>query len=180
MTEVVYQSQHHFIVGRGPHTCGVIGCVLCSCVMALRDLGIDSSISPEILNMTALEDGAFDSTPSHEALDVPRALARYPVHVEGKSTTCLAEVRDRIFALKGRALVRVAFTDESIGDHTILGTSVEKDGSMICLDPAIGHVRLNPSLKAAHLPWGHDKDGKQIFKDYRVVNLRGIYAQPTT
>lgn len=178
MIDVIYQSNHHFVVGHGPHTCGSAGCVLCSSVMLLQDLGLAPNLTPEEFNRTALEDGAFDDPGTEgDELDIPKAVKRYGARVEDRITEGMGYERGRIFHDGGRVFLRVAFVDidPNKGKHTIAGVLVDKAGGIQCLDPAIGHVYMKPDFTAPDLGWGHDSQGNKIVHTYRVVNLRGIF-----
>lgn len=166
MTPALYQSNYSFVVGHGPGKCGAVGCVVCSCTMILRDLGI-ADLTPEEFNAAALKAGAF----SDDVLNSGVALRALGADAEEKHYSGLPYERARIMSTGGRMLVRVAFDDKSPnGHHTIAAMKIDQTGALACLCPAIGPMTLDPDMRA-EVKWG-DKP-----KTYRVVNLRGVFKR---
>lgn len=177
--DITYQSNHHGILGRGPHSIPSSGCVLCSTYMSLRLLGrIDvASMSLEQFHQSCIDVGAFDDPGlEHDMLDVAKAISPFNARCDTSHISeSLPENLAECFIDGGVALLRVGFRPDS-SDHTIVAVSYADDaGSVACLDPAIGHVILSADLTAESLGWGHDAQGNHILRDYHAVNIRRIY-----
>jgi hypothetical protein len=177
VTELLKQADDRWrkrVLGNGPASIGLKGCVLLSVINAARELGTRISLTPLEANASCVVGQAFDG----QALNVERAARLFGLSAPytGRTVIGAGELpRALSVALgSGMALVRVDYvgrgepTDD--GRHTILARAFGVGGQQVeCWDPAAGRVLLSFPGLSAKVRWG-DKDERT----YRVVKVHPI------